>query len=62
MTARMDTAMWGLAVLYAVVLVAAFYALSVGDESLFQAVAVGAVALTGVAAWSAVVARRRGWA
>ncbi|SDL93702.1 hypothetical protein SAMN04487949_0236 [Halogranum gelatinilyticum] len=62
MTARMDTVMWVLAALYAVVLVAALYALSVGDESLSQVVAVSAIALTGVAAWSAVVARRRGWA
>ncbi|EJN59828.1 hypothetical protein HSB1_19860 [Halogranum salarium B-1] len=54
--------MWILASLYAVILVLELYALSVDDDALFQSVAVVAIALTGVAAWSTVVARRRGWA
>ncbi|WP_157572864.1 hypothetical protein [Halogranum rubrum] len=62
MRSRMDTAMWILASLYAVILVLELYALSVDDDALFQSVAVVAIALTGVAAWSTVVARRRGWA
>jgi hypothetical protein len=62
MSSRMNTAMWALAILYAVALVVALYALSVDDDALFQLVAIVAIALTGVAAWSAFVTRRRGWA
>ena len=62
MSSRMDTAMWILASIYALLLVVALYALSVEDDALFQLVAVLLVGLTGVAAWSTVVARRRGWA
>lgn len=62
MSSRMDTAMWILASLYALLLVAALYALSVDDDALFQLVAVLLIGLTGVAAWSTAVARWRGWA
>jgi hypothetical protein len=62
MNPRTTTLLWILTSLYAVLLIAALYALSVDDDALFQVVAVASIALTGVAAWSTVVARRRGWA
>lgn len=62
MASRVDTVLWVLSALYAVAVVVALYALAVDNDSLFQFVAVLSIGLTGVAVWTAFLARRRGWA
>ena len=61
MASRVDTMLWVLSALYAVVIVAALYALAVNNDSLFQIVAFLSIGLTGVAVWMAFLARHQGW-
>lgn len=61
MGSLLDMIMWVVAILYGVLLIAAFYAFAVGVGSLFLLVAFLAVGFTGVAAWVAFVGRKRGW-
>ena len=57
MVSRVDMMLWVLSTFYAVALVAAFYALAVGNDSLFQLIALLLIDLTGVAVWTAFLAR-----
>jgi hypothetical protein len=61
MGSRIDTLLWIVSALYAVLIIAALYALATNSDSLFQLVAALSIGLTGVAVWSAFLARRRGW-
>jgi hypothetical protein len=61
MSSRIDTLLWIVSALYAVLIIAALYALATSNDSLFQIVAALSIGLTGVAVWSAFLAKRRGW-
>ncbi|WP_099253857.1 hypothetical protein [Halorubrum persicum] len=61
MSSRIDTLLWIVSALYVVLIIAALYALTTNRDSLFQIVATLSITLTGVAVWSAFLAKRRGW-
>lgn len=61
MSSRIDTLLGVVSVLYVILLLAAVYALSVGDETLFRIVAFLSIGVTGAAVWTAFLARRQGW-
>ena len=61
MSSTLDALLGIVSLLYAVLIIAAVYALGTNDNSLFQLVAVLSIGLTGIAVWTAFLARRREW-
>jgi multisubunit Na+/H+ antiporter MnhC subunit len=62
MSSRIDTLLWIVSALYAVLIIAALYALATSSDSLLQIVVALSIGLTGVAVWSALLSKRREWA
>ena len=61
MGSRIDTLLWIASGLYAILIIIAVYALSIGDESLFRTIAFLSIGSTGAAVWTVFLARRQGW-